>query len=224
LLQSTRETLEDWLVGERTTGPPRLPIVAAVWATAPVTGFLGLVESDGEPRLLASLGGPASEDPAIVHAAVRCAAGNGAEVQPLALAAAMENVAAWMRRRRVAKAVGVERTTFRAVRRTMLERVARCVERAPRHRRAALVSLASTVRDALAGRLSAGAEQGLLTLSMEPLEDEAWLRALGAFCGLVFPAPGPADDATPHYGTSDAPPDDEDGIRVVILIRSGCAD
>ena len=178
-----------WLEGggsERAGGEG--PIVAV--ARGEGQGFLALVRRGGRLELIASGGRGASAASAAVLAAVRAAdsateAGEAVGEEVVERLAAMRaEVELWAAGERVALDVGLRSASMAAVRRRVLERIARAVRRAPRHARGEIIAMAAEARRAAVAAYGMGAERVLAELEGAAMGDAAWLRAVGAFGGL----------------------------------------
>jgi hypothetical protein len=95
-----------------------------------------------------------------------------------------DRIESWLRRRIVADVVDLPALRIARSRRALLRRVDTIARRAPRHAQPQLAPLMRAARTAATATLSAGAERVLDELAHAPMQDEAWLHAVGEFAAL----------------------------------------
>jgi hypothetical protein len=186
-------------------GGAPLPLVAAV--RAPCAGFVAATTAgtagDGTAALASSLvasvaGGPVSDAPGVVRAAV--AAGSGAAV-PVGRRRAHDVVLAverWLAARAARRAAGGVGGLGGSARRRVAARLASITRRAAAHERPLLAPVVAAARRAATTACGAGAEHVLGELAAAAaMSDEAWLRAVAAF-GAVHGRSGDALDPLPR--------------------------
>jgi hypothetical protein len=93
-------------------------------------------------------------------------------------------VEAWLRRRAVSDVVDLPALRVARCRRAVLHRVETIAQRAPRHSQPRLAPLMHAARRVATAMLSAGAERVLDELASAPMNDSAWLQAVGEFATL----------------------------------------
>lgn len=191
--EEVRSAMERWLrePAESTEGDG--PVVAAVRGVE--AGALALLEVGGEPVLLAAAGacGALTDDPAIVARLLPALEAPSVPLDVALGARLMALIEAWRSRRELAADAGLRELPVARARRRLVRRIAAITHRAPAHARPAIAALADGARRAATSTLGAGAERVLDELAAAPLDDEAWLRAVGAFAALH--ARGRASDA-----------------------------
>jgi hypothetical protein len=182
-----------------------LPIVAG--ALAERRGWLAAID-DG--RLLASLDGELPDVGVSVPEAARLADGDARRLAPHEAAQALREAQRWLDAESVARSCGL--SLSRTALDDRLERcIARAVRGAPRHERAAILGLATRLRDALRMPRSLGAERELEALAAGLPRDDGsagWLalalhvaeRSVGgpaqrgtAIVALIVVGPGERD-------------------------------
>jgi hypothetical protein len=177
-----------------------LPPVAA--ASASVDGWLAVINIHGAARLIVDSGGGTTEDPRRTLSAVE-SLGEAMPVIPERRDVALESISAWIAARGASAGAGVEPVTTRAV----LDRLAKTVARAPRHRRSATIATAHRVRLALRASTGVGSEKALDELGRSIAADDAWLDALEEFC------------LAGEGGVGRPPPVERDSIIALILLE-----
>lgn len=153
--------------------------VAAAASNAPVQGWLAAVAFAGVTRMIGDVGGGIVDDPRRLIPLAR-SLGRPIAVDRVRLDIAIDRVMRWLAVREASAGSGEQPLA----RREMLERLARIVARAPRHRRASVLATAQRTRAALATTTGIGAERVMATLARSPVDDEAWLRSVEAFGDL----------------------------------------
>ncbi|GAC1654974.1 MAG: hypothetical protein NVS4B3_19400 [Gemmatimonadaceae bacterium] len=150
------------------------------------TGTNGVVVSitDGDRfRPLASLGGPLTDDPAVLaeaFSAVDDARSEG-EANRDAVAHVEQLIACWTLSRKTVEAIGLATSPTGRARRCALQRIARILAQTPRHRHADVARLAAEARQAVIAPCGAGGDRVLLQLVTSSLSDDAWLRTVRGF-------------------------------------------
>lgn len=174
-------------------GPDEL-VVAAV--RAPVSGWLGVVDTGDRRRLVARIGAEVGDDVGKLELAIGLAARGDEAPSEIAVGAAAEAAADALRHAGECTAestVGPDGHGM-TIRRDVLRRVARVYAAAGPSRRAAVGMLAARARTLAALRLTAGLERQLRELRAARLDEESWL---GAVAELAAPQPkSEAGDAT----------------------------
>lgn len=195
-------------LAERGDGMP----VAAVAASE--NGLLALVSEGGEHRLIASIAeSPVGDGPALVrHALSEATLGSAPALSrsrdlAVALELARERAAAWCRARAARSLSGVLAPHTARSRRKILERIATIGSSTGRHRRAPLASLLTEARRAAVAPLGIGAERVLDALTVAPLDDEGWLRAIATFGRLHAPGGALSRDEIPR------------ALALIVLVR-----
>lgn len=148
---------------------------------SPHHGLLALVVAEGELLLLAAIDAwQVTADPAVVeHAAYLCA-GVAVPSEPDEIRKAKEAIAEWLAHRAARRELGQMSAGGAQLRRRIGTLISELLAAAPRHRRVALVSLASAARRALRVPLGAGAERSLLMLARAERRDAHWLESIAA--------------------------------------------
>jgi hypothetical protein len=165
---SLRSTLERWAATDVPTG-----CIGSVRAERP--GFLAAVRVGAETLLVTDLGAGLTDDPDML--ALAAAYGDG---EPVANDDEMRvrverQIIAWGERR------GASRDLHDLGSRHVARRIAGIVSNAQAHRRPMLAEMAARARRAATLPLGVGAASALGVLAEADMEDEAWLRAMGAF-------------------------------------------
>ncbi|HEY4129353.1 MAG TPA: helicase-related protein, partial [Gemmatimonadaceae bacterium] len=181
--------------------PNDCPAVAAV--DAPFTGFLALLRDRDGPHLVADVGSGIAADPNTILSGIELAAGISTTPRDADAFASIARLTAWSDSQRAAATIDLSAAAAARCRRTTLARVARTLERAPRHRRAQLAPLANAARAVALTPLGEGAERILETLAKAELPDEAWLRSIATFATLnARPSAPLSRDADASSGNS----------------------
>jgi Helicase conserved C-terminal domain/SNF2-related domain len=165
---SLRSTLERWAAADVSSG-----CIGSVRAERP--GFLAAVRVGAETLLVADLGSGITDAPDML--AMAAAYGDG---EPVAnddemRARAERQIIAWGERR------GATRDIHDLGSRRVARRIAGIVSKAHAHRRPMLAEMAARARRAATLPLGVEAASALGVLAEADMEDEAWLRAMGAF-------------------------------------------
>ena len=157
-------------------------------ATGRCAGWIALVVLSGVPTLLHSFHGEISEGSA-----------EGIEITGLigpprasdeaTSRRARDEVERWLAARLSLSSLGIERA-YSAIKRTVLDRLAATVARAPRHRRSQIIAAARRVRAGIAAVDGIGVERILADLAHSPVDDDAWIHSLETFEVLHAPSPG----------------------------------
>ncbi|MFI5230193.1 MAG: helicase-related protein [Gemmatimonadales bacterium] len=150
-------------------------------AEAPRLGFIALVRDTSGTRLIGDAGAGIDAKVATVECLVGAADGPDTTVDPPRAAAALAALDRWLAAKRGAATIDLRAALVSRSRRAALDRIARSLARAPRHRRAQLAPLADAARAAATASLGEGAERVLDTLVFSQLPDEAWLRTIVTF-------------------------------------------
>jgi superfamily II DNA or RNA helicase len=145
---------------------------------------IGCVLLDGAARLVAILDDRITDSPFVIEDLLRHSTGRDLPVPPGRLEAVSDRLARWLRRHIVAGIVDLPALRVGRARREVLRRVDSIANRLPRHARPKAGLLVHAARAAATVTLSAGAETVLEELARAPLEDEAWLRAIGEFAAV----------------------------------------
>lgn len=182
-----RARLRHWFGGDARTSSPGLtelefgstPVVAAVESN--IDGFLALVFDDGEPELVADIGGGIHATARTLLTALDAVKNHSSSIDEPSIRATIQRIEQWLDIRRGDATVDFRRAANSPARRSALARVARAVSRIPRHRRALIAPLASVARSVATAPLAEGAERVLDSLVRSDLADEAWLRSMVAF-------------------------------------------
>ena len=177
--ESLRRRLKAWLDPVARSDSPE-PIIAA--ADAPTVGWLAVVRLDGLSRFVHSLDGIVGEDP-FAFLQLMTGVRDARPVDGEARAAALSQVQRWLSVRKLSVDVGLE-AAYPPAKRAVLDRLARTVARAPRHRRATVLAAAQRARDGVASVAGVGAERILQELVRSPANDEAWIHSVATFGAL----------------------------------------
>jgi superfamily II DNA or RNA helicase len=174
--------LRDWLEPAEPVRSDARCAVASV--TAESAGFIAAIHESRSAMLVADVGAGIETTAAALDRAITFCRGFDTRVDERRLADVVRQVEHWLLTRRGATAVDFQAARAARFRRATLTRVARALERAPRHDRSRLALLADTVRAVAVAPLGEGAERILETLSRAELPDEAWMRSIAAFGDL----------------------------------------
>ena len=160
-------------------GDSREVVASAVHA--PVCGWLAVIDTSGRRRLVARIGAAIGDDVRTLERAVHLACGGDEVPTAVARAVAAKAVAEAME---LAGELAAEAelgapTRQASIRREVLCRIDRIYAAAGASRRVAVAALAARARGVAARRLTAGLERRLRDLCDQPLDDDAWLRAVG---------------------------------------------
>ncbi len=195
--EQIRALLEGWLasrgeadangraratLNRRAEAPPYAISVGAVAASQ--SGFVALLAGGSGPRLVASLGGAPTDDPAALLRALAMCQGDDIAVEAAARDDALACVGRWIATRAGANAAGIATAPSARARRTVITRIASITARTPAHRRPLLAILAAGARQAALVPAGTGAERVLGEMATAAMPDEAWLRAVAAFGAL----------------------------------------
>ena len=162
--------------------PADTPLCSAV---AGPGAFALLCVRDGDSqRLLAWTGNRISASQDDVERALRLAAGPDADVPDAAVNEIVREAMTWLDDHGVRTVVDLTALRVARSRRSMLHRADRISRRTPRHARTRIAALVRAARAAATATLSAGAERVLDELARAPLNDDAWLHAVGQFAEL----------------------------------------
>ena len=157
-------------------------VAAAVQATR--SGALACVSTDGRIDLVAVLDGRITRSRAIVEDLLTRAGDCDHPIAIEAITPLARRLELWLRRRKVTDVIDLPSLRIGQSRRLVLKRLETIAGRTPRHARVGVAPLVHAARCAAAATLSAGAERVLDELARSPLEDQAWLRAIGEFAAL----------------------------------------
>lgn len=174
------ETVRSWR--GTTPAPVGAPVAAAVRSSK--NGALACVRSGADVSLIALREGHVTDSRAVVQELVACADGEDAEISPADVRMLRERVERWLRERNVSHVVDLSALRIAHSRRALLHRVDTIARRAPRHAQPQFAPLMHAARTAATATLSAGAERVLDELARAPMNDEAWLHAVGEFASL----------------------------------------
>lgn len=158
---------------ERDGRPPASPVVAA--AIASRSGWLAALRGG---RLLASVDGSLPDDGATATVAVRLADGPARPLRAGESSAAKAALTRYLDAEQVERDCGLD-VAVDDVSRSYERRIALQAASAARHERAAVLTLAERLRDALRGPRSLGADRALLALLRAPSDragGSEWLR------------------------------------------------
>jgi hypothetical protein len=153
--------------------------VASVSAEA--SGFFAAIQDGRSTTLVADLGAGIETSAATLGRAIALCSGTDTSLDERLLYDVVRQLEGWLLARRAADAVDFQAARAARFRRATLTRVARALDRAPRHERPRLAVLADSVRAVAVAPLAEGAERILETLSSAELPDEAWMRSIAAF-------------------------------------------
>ena len=155
---------------------------AAVRSTR--AGALACVRTEGGIRLVAVFHDRITESRAIVEDLLAHAGGSDHLIDPEAVGPLVHRLELWLQRRTVTEVIDLPALRTGRSRRLVLRRLETIAGRTPRHARVGVAPLVHAARSAAAATLSAGAERVLDELARAPLDDQAWLRAIGEFAAL----------------------------------------
>jgi hypothetical protein len=186
------------------------PIIAATQSSA--HGWIAvlddgrLIASHTENHRIMEHDAAATEDAdAVVHA-LRHADGAARQANDLASITARRSIEQWIAHDSARRACAI--TPHQSpLRRRMLRRIESALSSVPRHRRHPALSLASTLRSALEGRLTLGVERALDALP-DDQDGSRWLACAVA----VLSAPGSPGSPTEHSASATR-------VRAIILFR-----
>jgi helicase-like protein/SNF2 domain-containing protein len=200
-LERSRELLRAWLSCDpeaRSASGASLGTDAAVAAVAAMrAGWLALVGSADDPRLLASEDGrSASDDPRVVLRVVRRGGGAGVPVPAADASLARRLAERWLiaAHARVAARRAADASPAH---RGCAARLGRLMSSAPLHARPTLARRIAALRPRIDAARGIGAERCLAALLASPLDDATWLAALEASPDLSERA-GRPDPARPR--------------------------
>ena len=149
--------------------------------TAPISGFLAVVQLSDGARLVADVGSGIEAGPATIQRAVVACNGTEAAVDLHRAQATLEHLHAWIAAQTAAATIDFRAAGAARSRRAALSRVAQALARAPRHQRSRLAPLAAAARAVATAPMAEGAERILDMLVESQLPDEAWLRSIATF-------------------------------------------
>jgi hypothetical protein len=158
------------------------PVCAAVESSREAA--LACVRCAGNVVLLALVDRGVTESRPVIEALLGCARGPDAALCLPEASEVEERIESWLRRRVVSDVVDLPALRIARSRRALLHRVDTIAHRAPRHTQPQLAPLMRAARSAATATLSAGAERVLNVLARAPMNDDAWLRAVGEFAAL----------------------------------------
>ena len=187
-----RRQLATWLDDDGSAAAEHDPPLIAA-ARSNIEGFLALAAGGSSPILMTNVGGEASTSPARLLDAARSASSSEVEPDLRRAAAAREHVESWLANRRASASIDLSTAASSRTRRIALNRVARALSHAPRHRRTLLAPLAAAARAVATAPLPEGAERVFDTLVSADLPDEAWLRSVATFGELNARHPARVD-------------------------------
>jgi superfamily II DNA or RNA helicase len=173
--------LRRWSRGDR-RAPGDVPLCAAVESSCDAA--IACVPFGGEVVVVAISDGSVTDSRAVVEELLGCAGGAEAALSVSDARAAKERIESWLRRRIVSDVVDLPALRIARSRRVLLHRVDTIARRVPRHAQPLLAPLMRAARTAAMATLSAGAERVLEELAHAPMQDEAWLHAVGEFASL----------------------------------------
>jgi hypothetical protein len=178
--EQIRALLGRWLPTVLSSEPAEI-LVGCVHSA--VSGWIALVDEAERSALLVACGDTAiSERPAEVLAVLRqCDGADRAGVAPSPIQAALSQLDYWMRCRTGSRSAGLAEVPNVRAGARLLRRIDNIASRTPLHRRAKVVALAGSARQAVLNRQGIGTERLLHDLANSALGDEAWLEAVGAF-------------------------------------------
>jgi hypothetical protein len=157
-------------------------VAGAVHSSHP--GAIACVRFDGVPTLLAMHDDQVSDSRPEVAELLRHAGGADLTARADELEIVRGRVEAWLRRRAISDVIDLPALRVARCRRAVLHRVETIAQRAPRHTQSRLAPLMHAARRVATAMLSAGAERVLDELASAPMNDSAWLQAVGEFATL----------------------------------------
>lgn len=165
-------------------GTPTDATPAMTSARSSHDGAIACLRVGNEPLLIAKNSAGWTTDRAVLaqllDVASDCTAGaHGADEH-----AVVTEISQWLVRRDTSSIVDLTALHVAHSRRSLLRRVDTIARRSLRHRQPQLAPLMHAARRAATATLSAGAERVLEELAHAPLNDEAWLHAIGQFSAL----------------------------------------
>jgi len=174
-------SLESWRGGV----PPAWDGATSGTACATVrstnSGLLALILTQGEVVLLAAVDGwQLTADPAVVERVVHLCSGAATQFEGSEMKKAKDAIREWLGHRAARRDLGAMSIGGVQLRRRVGTLIGELLTAAPRHRRVALVALASAARRALSVPLGAGGERSLLMLAGAERRDAHWLEAIAA--------------------------------------------
>lgn len=172
IMESVRETILLWISDETPVDSAR-PLLSVV--AAPTDGFIAAYRNGDEVRLIASVNGTITDDPDVVLECVRSCAGPAVSANENDCVAALSALSSYLEADSALTGVrgGYRRTTVRTA---VLRRISLTVQRARRHERATITSLATQAHVAVRQNLGIEAERQLGALCQTEMDDRAWLR------------------------------------------------
>lgn len=147
-------------------------------------GTLACIRCGDETTLVAIHDGRVTDARNAVEQTVRLAGGRSVVPDAETVSAARQAIEGWLRRRFVSAVVNLPALRVARTRRAVLHRVDSIARRAPRQAQSRLAPLVHAARAAATATLSSGAERVLDELARCPMNDEAWLQAVGEFASL----------------------------------------
>jgi hypothetical protein len=189
--ERVRSGLSAWL-DPVARGQDDAPLFAA--ADASFNGWLAVAYVDGLPRLIHCVEGVIIEDP-VAFGRRAAELGDAGAVDADARDDAVSRLERWIESRQLLADIGVAGSAASATR-LVLDRLSRCVARAPRHRRTEILAGAQRARDGLATISGVGAERILADLAQSPAADEAWIQSVLTFASLHASSGGIARRST----------------------------
>ena len=159
---------------------------------APRDGAIACVRTGDDVALVAITGATVTDDRVAIAPLLESATGESVETDEPRMQALHDRVQRWVQQRSASTIVDLPSLHVANSRRTLLRRVDTIARRAPRHSQPKWAPLMRAVRTAATATLTAGAERVLEELASAPLNDEAWLHAIGEFSALHARARGSA--------------------------------
>jgi hypothetical protein len=145
---------------------------------------IACVCSGGAVSLVAVVGANVTDSRAALEDLLGRAGGGDADLTEEAIRCVGDQVTLWLRRRGVSDVVDLPALRVAHSRRALLRRVDTIARSAPRHAQPQLAPLMRAARSAATAPLSAGAERVLDDLARAPMNDAAWLQAVGEFAAI----------------------------------------
>lgn len=160
---------------------PTGAVAGAVRATH--DGALACVRRAGRVELIACCDA-VTDTSSVVEELAQQAEGVDVSTDPAEVRAVTARITEWLRQRTTTDVIDLPARRLARSRSELLHRADAIARRAPLHARPTLSPLLLAARRAATVPLSAGAEQVLDALSHAPLNDSAWLQAIGQFAAI----------------------------------------
>lgn len=145
---------------------------------------IACVRSGGVVSLVALVGEHVTDSRSTLDDLLGCAGGGDTNLSDEGIRRVRDEITSWLRRRGIAEVLDLPALRAAHARLTLLRRVDTIARRAPRHAQPQLAPLMRAARSAATAPLSAGAERVLDDLANAPMNDAAWLHAVGEFAAL----------------------------------------